>query len=123
MIEFIADLVSEKAIDIAHQEIGKYAQDHPEAYITEEMKAKTVERAISQLSFNLNSFLPGSETDKEEIKKLFDSWFTDKEEQALRTTCVHCLDSEIKKMQKDEDPNLSFLDRYLLEHKKSFKKY
>ena len=118
MIEHVADLVSQKATDIAHEEIGKYSVANPEVSLNDSMKSLCVERAISQLSFKLNSFRNTTAESADDVDDLFEQWFVENEEDDLRAACRHCLEAEVKKLAKDEDPNLSWLDKFRRDHGK-----
>lgn len=118
MIDHIAELVSQKATEIAHEEIANYSTSHPEVTLKEDTKKLCVERSITQLSFKLNSFKSATAESEDSVDELFEDWFSKNEEEDLRTTCRHCLDSEVKKIAKDDDPNLSWLDRFRRDHRR-----
>lgn len=117
MLEEIAKIVSEEAQKTAENEIGLFKQNNPDAYVDEEIKHLIIERAISQLSFHINSFKTQENSDNS-IEEQFEAWYRAEPEEMLRKTCREGLRREIEKRRKDEDPNMSFLERYLKEHRR-----
>lgn len=118
MLEEIAQIASEKAEEIAIQEVHKFTMDNIGVDVDEETKKLVVERAISQMTFHLNGMHNLAEDD---LADQFEKWFSGAEEDALRKSCYRCVKEEVEKRKSDEDPNMSFLDRYLKEHKRHLK--
>ena len=109
----VIQVVQNKALEIAEQEIVKYNKDYPELNLTEEAKDSVRVRATSQLTLQLSKF---KFHEGEELDEQFNKWFTNNEEDDLRRTCRHCLDGEANKIRNGSDKSLSSLDMYLKKH-------
>ena len=114
MLEEIAAIISEKAIEIASQEVSKYVMDNPGTDISEDLRNLVKDRALAQITFNVSKLRI---RDKDNLTEEVNTWFTETEEEQLRKTCKECIKTELAKLHKDEDPNMSFLDRYRMEHR------
>lgn len=110
----IIQVVQDKAVEIAEQEIAKYNKDFPELNLTEEAKDAVRVRATSQLTLQLSKFRFHNED--EEFKDHFNQWFNANEEDDLRRACRHCLEDEGDKIRHSSDKHLSALDTYLKKH-------
>ena len=115
MLEEIAKIASEKAIEIAIQETHKFKEDHMEIEISDAMREIVKERAVSQMTFHLNSFkaTDGSEAD---LTDQFEAWFSGNQEDELRKSCKRCLEEEAAKLGDGNDENASFLEKYMKKH-------
>ena len=80
----IIQVVQDKAVEIAEQEIAKYNKDFPELNLTEKAKDAVRVRATSQLTLQLSKFR--FHKDDEEFKDHFNQWFNANEEDDLKLT-------------------------------------
>ena len=110
----IIQMVQNKAIEIAEQEIVQYSKDFPDLNLTDEVREEVKIRATSQLTLQLSKFHFHTESD--DLGEQFENWFTTNEEDDLRKTCRHCLADEAKKLRSANEKNLSSLDVYLKKH-------
>lgn len=110
----IIQIVQNKAIEIAEQEIVSYNNKYPEINFTPDSKNAVKIRATSQMTLQLSKFKFNK--DDEEFEAHFTEWFKKNEEEDLRKTCRHCLDDEANKIRHSSDKNLSSLDAYLKKH-------
>ena len=115
MIEHVAGLVDEKAKAIAEQEVSKYVMDNPGVEISSEIREIVRQRAHSQLTFHLAAFRSRPD---EKIEEAFEAWFSSTQEEDLRKACNRAIKEELGKIAHEEDENLSFLDKYLRDHKR-----
>ncbi|MCF0186568.1 MAG: hypothetical protein HUJ98_08800 [Bacteroidaceae bacterium] len=118
MLEEIAKMLGEESIKIAEREISRFKTDFPECEIDQDTKVHLIQMVNSQLTFKINELRLKDDTSPEEQ---FEAWLSGGIDEAIGKSCYHYLDDERKKKISDEDENLSFLERYLRDHKRGRK--
>ena len=118
MLEEIAKMIGEESIKLAEQEISRFKADYPECEVDQETKVHLIQMVNSQLTFKINELKIKEDISAEDQ---FDQWLSAGVEDSIGKSCYHYLDDERKKRIKDDDENLSFLERYLRDHKRGIK--
>ena len=119
MVEYIAKLISDKATQVAEEEVGRYRQEHPEIHVGDDIKNTVVQRSISQLTFQMNHFRAPETLTEEQVQELFEDWYKKNEQDNLKNLCYRCVNDEVEKLRDDDDDsNLTFLEKYLKDHKR-----
>ena len=119
MVEYIAKLISDKATQVAEEEVGRYRQEYPEIQVGDDIKTTVVQRSISQLTFQMNHFRAPETLTEEQVQELFEDWYKKNEQENLKNLCYRCVNDEVEKLRDDDDDsNLTFLEKYLKDHKR-----
>ena len=109
----VISLMTEKANQVAFEELKKYEKAHENAYIDQEIRDIVQQRAASDLLLKTCSFKPSPEIDLDTLKGEFENWFLLEEEQNLRQSIVSTITLELKKRYKPGEENLTFTERFL----------
>lgn len=112
ILAFIPDQINEKGTAIAVDEILKYEKENPGVHIPSDLRETIVHRSIADLSFSSSEFHTKSFHDFDEFKENFEEWFVERAEPQLRKMISTNLRTEIQKLQKDGEENLSFIDSF-----------
>lgn len=113
MLEEMVQFVNEKAEEMLQEVTEQFLHDSPASPMDDEIKKKVLERATSQLMFNLGTKKFNAE---EDLEKQFEAWYDDEKRENLKKACARCLKEEMDERMKSGKSNLTNLERYLMEH-------
>ncbi|MBE6014188.1 MAG: hypothetical protein E7241_02305 [Lachnospiraceae bacterium] len=114
LLSALVDYIDKNATFAAHEALTNYEKEHPNEFITDDIRKTLRQRANSELMLRMSNFAPGDDVaDYEDLTSRFEEWFRNGEEEHLAKMCTSIIEMEVKKNTAPEEEELSFTERYL----------
>ena len=114
LLSALVDVIDHHATTTAHKVLTTYQDEHPNEFITDDIRKTLRQRANSELMLRMSNFAPGQDVaDFEDLTGRFNAWFTAGEEEHLEQMCESIITAELHKNRPPEEEELSFTERYL----------
>ena len=114
LLSALVDVIDHNATSTAHKVLTAYQDEHPNEFITDDIRKTLRQRANSELMLRMSNFAPGDDVaDFEDLTSRFNTWFNDGEEAHLEQMCESIITAELRKNTTPEEEELSFTERYI----------
>ena len=114
LLSALVDVIDHNATSTARKALDVYQNEHPNEFITDDIRKTLRQRANSELMLRMSNFAPGDDVaDFEDLTERFEKWFHAGEEEHLEQMCESIITAELRKITSPEEEEMSFTERYL----------